>query len=91
MVATKMPAPNEVHFRPCRQASEQACAMQPVRGSWLDAVLESPEALSVLHCKHVASRMQCELIGIHIAWRVLSLRAIITAISTKKHLMVAFR
>ena len=65
--------------------------MQPVRGSWLDAVLESPEALPVLHCKHVASRMQCELIGIHIAWRVLSLRAIITAISTKKHLMVAFR
>ena len=54
-------------------------------------MLESPEALSVLHCKHVASRMQCELIGIHIAWRVLSLRAIITAISTKKHLMVAFR
>ena len=53
--------------------------MQPVRGSWLDAVLESgavesPEALSVLHGKHVhvhvhvASRMQCELIRIHIAW-----------------------
>ena len=67
MVATKkMPAPNEVHFRPCR--SEQACEMQPVRGSWLDMVLESPEALSVLLCKHVALREQCELIRIHIAW-----------------------
>ena len=30
--------------------------------------IASPEALPVLHCKHVASRMQCELIRIHIAW-----------------------
>jgi hypothetical protein len=63
--------------------------MQPVRGSWLDAVLESPEALPVLHCKHVASRMQCELIRIHIAWAFVESNNHCDL--NQKALMVAFR
>ena len=63
--------------------------MQPVRGSWLDAVLESPEALSVLHCTHVASRMQCELIRIHIAWAFVESNNHCDL--NQKALMVAFR
>ena len=94
MVATKMPAPNEVHFRPCRQASEQACAMQPVRGSWLDAVLESPGRhcqCCIAHMRHVASRMQCELIRIHIAWAFVESNNHCDLDLNQKALMVAFR
>lgn len=51
--------------------------------------VESPEALSVLHGKHVASRMQCELIRIHIAWAFVESNNHCDL--NQKALMVAFR
>ena len=57
--------------------------------------VESLEALSVLHGKHVASRMQCELIRIHITWTWTWTWAFVESNNhcdlNQKALMVAFR